>query len=142
MSMQGKCWSLGLSDLAQQGENYLEGSRRFGGRGEYPYGTLYSALGMAIHAVPGNYGEVLFGAPGTFSWTGTLAAKRFHFEHFSKISDKDSRQEEFLLGDLWDNKEMGDDEMKDMRNDDYGGYAITSGTIWGQLSKNENFKSL
>ena len=84
MSMQGKCWSLGLSDLTQQGENYLEGSRRFGGRGEYPYGTLYSALGMAIHAVPANHGEVLFGAPGTFSWTGTLAAKRFHFQHFSK----------------------------------------------------------
>ena len=132
MSMQGKCWSLDLSDFAQQGENYLEGSRRFGGRGEYPYGTLYSSLGMAIHAVPGPYGEVLFGAPGTFSWTGTLAVKRFYCEKLFKISDEEFRQEKFILGDLWDKKEMGDDEMKDMRNDDYGGYAVTSGTMVSQ----------
>ena len=86
MSMQGKCWTVNLSDMTVRGENYLEGSRRFGGRrGEYPYRTLYSALGMAVHGVPGEERDILFGAPGTFSWTGTIAAKRFLFVNYFRF---------------------------------------------------------
>ena len=76
MSMQGKCWALPLAEMSQDGQNYLDRSVRFGKKGEYPYGTLYSALGMSVHAVQSETEDVLFGAPGTFSWTGTLAAMR------------------------------------------------------------------
>ena len=45
---------------------------------------------------------------------------------FPKINS-DFRGEEFILGDLWDKKNMENDDTKDMRNDDYGGYNVASG---------------
>ena len=78
MHMQGKCWRLPLSNMSRDGQDYLEGYKRFNGWGGYPYGTLYSALGMSVHAVgPPENEDVLFGAPGTYGWTGTMAAMRF-----------------------------------------------------------------
>ena len=74
--MQGKCWALPLSDMSGDGKNDIQNTKKFNAWGDYPYGTLYSALGMSIHSL-GVEGDVLFGAPGTFGWTGTIAAKRF-----------------------------------------------------------------
>ena len=85
MHMQGKCWEMSLNKSPKRGENYLQSSKRFGGWNSCSYGTLYSALGMSIDAVgfPAE-NDVIFGAPGTFDWTGTIAAKRFVFsESFS-----------------------------------------------------------
>eukprot|EP00092_Neocalanus_flemingeri_P028826 GFUD01031298.1.p1 GENE.GFUD01031298.1~~GFUD01031298.1.p1 ORF type:complete len:351 (+),score=65.24 GFUD01031298.1:148-1200(+) len=105
MSMQGKCWALPLADLSGDGQNYIQDSKKFNDWGGYSYGTVYSALGMSIHSVGApTEGDVLFGAPGTFSWTGTVAAKR---------------GDTLVLGEPWDKAEM--------RNDDYAGYAVGSG---------------
>ena len=47
----------------------------FFGRGkmynEYAYGTVYSELGMAINYDAAD-NRVLFGAPGSWNWTGTI----------------------------------------------------------------------
>ncbi len=37
---------------------------------EYAYGTTYAQLGMSVHL---REGAVLFGAPGAWNWTGTVA---------------------------------------------------------------------
>ena len=92
MAMQGKCWSLDLRSpsASQTHDNYLNltGSMEFinnTGSKEFindkncpngtacPWGTLYGALGISVHAF-GN--EVIFGAPGAYTWKGTVAARK------------------------------------------------------------------
>ena len=76
LAMQGLCWQYELSSGRQAHYNYLNNTKKFYTdqncpRGSScPYGTLYSSLGMSLHS-EGN--TVLFGAPGTFTWEGTVA---------------------------------------------------------------------
>ena len=109
MARQGKCWTYNLSHQSQQGTNYLEKSKKFGNDKcpnitSCPYETLYSSLGMSVHAAGD---EVIFGAPGSYTWKGTMAAKR-HFppSHF----------------------QLGDRVKDDPRSIyDYSGYSVGSG---------------
>ena len=81
MAMQGKCWTLDLSSptAAQSHDNYLTGSKEFindkncPNGTACPWGSLYGSLGMSVHAT-GN--EILYGAPGAYTWKGTFAAKK------------------------------------------------------------------
>ena len=79
-AMQGKCWQYNLTSSEQTHGNYLNNSRKFYSDPDCPrgsscrYGSLYSSLGMSLHA--SKDGTVLLGAPGTFTWEGTLAALR------------------------------------------------------------------
>ena len=107
MARQGKCWSYNLGTKDQLGTNYLRNSKLFENDicpniTSCPYGTLYSSLGMSLHAA-GN--DVIFGAPGSYTWKGTIATKEFF--------------KEFKLGDR-----MKDDPRSIY---DYAGYSVGSG---------------
>ena len=106
MARQGKCWSYNLGTGDQRGTNYLGNSKLFGNDicpniTSCSYETLYSSLGMSLHAA-GN--EVIFGAPGSYTWKGTIAAKKsFNFQ-------------------------LGDRMKEDPRSIyDYAGYSVGSG---------------
>ena len=81
MAMQGKCWSLDLTSpsASQTHDNYLTGSKEFindkncPNGTACPWGTLYGALGMSVHA---SGSEVIYGAPGAYTWKGTIAARK------------------------------------------------------------------
>ena len=79
--MQGKCWRYQLSSGNQSQEYYLESTPELKSDGECPqgtycdWGTMYSSLGMSLHALDND--QVLFGAPGTYSWKGTIAAAKY-----------------------------------------------------------------
>ena len=78
LAMQGKCWQYDLTNSQQSHGNYLNTTRKFYVDPSCPrgsscrYGSLYSSLGMSVHS--SEDGTVLFGAPGTYTWEGTLAA--------------------------------------------------------------------
>ena len=82
MAMQGKCWSLDLSSpsASQSHDNYLSGSKEFindkncPNGTACPWGTIYGALGMSVHA---SGSEVIYGAPGAYTWKGTIAARKY-----------------------------------------------------------------
>ena len=82
MAMQGKCWSLDLSSASasQSHNNYLSGSKEFindkncPNGTACPWGTIYGALGMSVHA---SGSEVIYGAPGAYTWKGTIAARKY-----------------------------------------------------------------
>ena len=82
MAMQGKCWTLDLSSASasQSHDNYLSGSKEFindkncPNGTACPWGTIYGALGMSVHA---SGSEVIYGAPGAYTWKGTIAARKY-----------------------------------------------------------------
>ena len=80
LAMQGKCWQYDLRTGEESHGNYLNTTRKFYSDPECPrgsscrYASLYSSLGISVHATQS--GSVLFGAPGTFTWEGTLAGLR------------------------------------------------------------------
>ena len=72
MLMQGRCWNISLPSLSVgQPQNYLEGTPKLNYNGS-PYGTAYSSLGLAMHAVEG---ELVLGGPGTRDWRGALLSR-------------------------------------------------------------------
>ena len=77
--MQGQCWQYDLASTSQSHHNYLENTKRFETTENCPegskcrYGTVYSSLGMSLHS---EGDSLLLGAPGTYTWEGTLAALR------------------------------------------------------------------
>ena len=124
--MQGRCWIYNLSNGRQSNENYLNDTRKLQTDKDCPQGTycdwstIYSSLGMSIHAVE-NSQEVLFGAPGTYAWKGAIGVKKWVNQFNSKsIVLPHFRGTDFVLGDKL---------KKDPSSIyDYAGYAIDSGT--------------
>ena len=130
--MQGRCWTHNLSTGRQNSENFLSGTKKLQGDKDCPEGTycdwstIYSSLGMAIHAVENSdSSEVVFGAPGTYAWKGAIGVKKQVIKSipyvFISFLFSFIRGDEFVLS---DKLKVG---IEPPSIYDYAGYSVDSG---------------